>query len=278
MVFTKHQFQKVDIYKRSTKASLPAKRSYPHVASDSLGTKLYVFGGYDLDASSEVNSMAIYDILTDSWEVTVTQLSSNFFHLGASVVVADTIYFIGGVSSEEAYNSFYRGIFTVGASINGTVASYNMEYNTWNYSIPSMPTPRFQTVTFTINNRIYVGGGRDSQFDSSVMDIYDISTNSWLAPTELPGLPLSQASSAVSSNLGFIMGGFSGVLQQENSLVRSTWTFNTRISAWRTDIFTSLSTPRANHKSVALDGYIYVLGGQSNSTTLSTVERILPCF
>jgi N-acetylneuraminic acid mutarotase len=167
-----------------------------------LGTKLYVFGGYDLDLGSEVNSMIVYDIYSNTWELTATSLPSNFFHLGSSITVADTLYFFGGLSDSDTYNSYYRGVISPNPSINGTVASYNMEYNTWNYALPNMPTPRFQSTSFAIDNRIYVAGGRDNQFDSSVIDILDISSNAWLAPSELPGLALSQAATVVSSRLG----------------------------------------------------------------------------
>ncbi len=139
---------------------------------------------------------------------------------GCASSVNNIMYFFGGTSRISWY-SFQVGVGSDGITPYGNVSSFDLNLGVWNTSLTSMISPRSMGTCFAINNLIYFAGGNDGTFESNAFDSFDTTTNSWTSLDNMAGLPSSGSCSAVLEGLAFIMGGETGIIQNESGVLGS---------------------------------------------------------
>lgn len=145
--------------------------------SAAVGKYLYVLGGGGLH--SNLSSIERFDLETNTWTCLATMPS--FRHALAVLSIDTAIYAIGGW-------------------INGSVCAgenerYNTTNDTWEILAP-LPTPRRLLSLAAYGNKIYAFGGviDDKIWNTNVLEIYDIASNTW---SQGKALPLVGQTSAV---------------------------------------------------------------------------------
>lgn len=160
----------------SSASSMPTPVSNIMGSTAAVGSKIYVFGGYDENAGYS-DQVQIYDTLTDSWSVSPASIPT------------------GGLYGMLAVNSGGGGIFCCGgrdaaATTRGEAYIYDTATDTFN-AIAPMPTPRFHLTGDITGTKIYVPGGFGT---GTAFEMYDLATATW---TTLPALPVDRAGCGV---------------------------------------------------------------------------------
>lgn len=191
------------------------KRDMPqfihHVALAESGGKIYMFGGYTLPEKGAASWVPVtnaweYDPTADSWRalapVPTARGSAN------AVALNGKIHVIGGAAFQVntqgiPHPSRLRAL--------GTHEVYDPASNAWS-SRTEMPTPRNHASAATINNRIYVVGGRiGSVFipnanNVDLVEEYDPSADRWDIKAPMP-TPRSASAWGVHNGRIYVAGG-----------------------------------------------------------------------
>ncbi len=180
----------------------------------SHGDRIYAFGGFKYPESGAaawepVNNAWEYDPASDSWKALAPMPSKR--GAAAAAVVQGKIYVIGGAGAMpgagDAAMVPTRRHMTV-----GTVEEYDPKTDSW-HTRAALPTPRNHPAAATVNNRIYVIGGRiGSAFalrgsNTDIVEAYDPGSDSWGVPLERMPTPRSAAGWGIWKNLIVIAGG-----------------------------------------------------------------------
>ncbi len=159
--------------------------------------KIYVMGGAVKPDNNYlwygvgVNSIEVYDPITDSWDTTKTDMPIGKAY--SSIATIDNLLYVFG-----GWNS---NIMT------GTIQVYNTETDTWDTSRTPMPTARGGCKATVLEGKIYVAGAWDS--DPSIagcFECYDPEYNRWMTLPDLPE-PVGQLSMEVIEGKIYISGG-----------------------------------------------------------------------
>ena len=121
--------------------------------------------------------------------------------LGAAVVDGK-IYAIGGASYEGGVHSVLRS---------GWVEVYDPNTDTWDDSLPPMPTPRKAFATVVLGSRIYTIGGMGNGEEgqevwTDVVEYYDGSAGQWHANTPFP-IDIAGARAVTIDDAIYVLGG-----------------------------------------------------------------------
>jgi len=253
----------------STGPAMTYPRSFPFAASNGDGSQIYTFGGFNLSLGGpqDILAVEVYDVYANQWSVAPITFQNNIYHRrGCSAVVNNVIYFFGGVLTSDDVTPI------------ANVSSFDLDLLVWNPPGNEMINPRYLATAFGIDTAIYVAGGNDGTFETNAFDLYDTTSDTWTSLGMTASLPASQSSSVVLEKLGFVMGGYSGVLMINDGLMDGIITFNNRINGWNPSLVPSLTSLRKNCGAAVVLGNIYVIGGETNGTTVATTESIAPCF
>jgi len=145
-----------------------------------------------------------------------------------------------------------------------TVWEFNPEPAIWTLRT-SMPTARSAGGTAVINGKIYVVGGRPPQGQDFA--VYDPATDSW---TSLPALPTARnhfATAAIDGKIYVIGGQFGGNVGSEMTNIVEV--FDPSTNAWTEA--SAMPTARAGINGIAVNGCLYVFGGEGNADNPSGV-------
>ena len=165
-----------------------------HVAITELNGKLYAFGGVVPPESGPpawvpINNAWEYDPAIDRWKGLTPMPSKR----GSAVAttVNGKIYVIGGAAVHPGSSESSLQPAKPHRSV-GTVEEYDATTNSWAQRSP-MPTARNHAAIGTVNNKIYVIGGRlGSAFiftasNTNVVEEYDPATDQWgLVKAKMP--------------------------------------------------------------------------------------------
>jgi N-acetylneuraminic acid mutarotase len=137
-----------------------------------------------------------------------------------------------------------------------------------------MPTARANPAAAELDGMVYVVGG--ARIDGTFLDAverFDPRTGMWAAAPRLPVPRLAAAAAGLKGKL-YVAGG--SVPQGAGDVpTASVIAFDPRTQNWTP--VASMSTARYRLRMVAVDGYLYAIGGEDNTAeTLSTVERYDP--
>lgn len=159
---------------------------------------------------------------------------------------------------------FLTGILVVAAS--ATLVAAQGDGGTW-ISRAVLPTPRQEMPHVVLDGKVYVIGGLDRvPTGSTLVEVFDPSTNSWETKAEMP-FPLHHHGVAAINGKLYVLGGY-----QRNTFNSTTHLFeyDPASDTWTT--LDPMPTSRGAHAVGVLDGKIYVTGGVSFGVVLATVE------
>jgi N-acetylneuraminic acid mutarotase len=227
------------------RAPLPEPNS--EIAVAELDGKIYVIGGYP-STRAIVATVQVYDPATDSWTLT-TPLPVPLHHTMAAAANGK-LYVIGGETSPSRV--------AVGPTIYvDTVYQYDPATATWTQRAP-MPTARSAGATAVIDGKIYVAGGRPPRGHDFA--VYDPATDTW---TVLPDLPTQRnhlAAAAINGKVYVAGGRFGGGVGSE--MTAALEVYDPVTITWAA--LAPMSTPRGGVNGIAVNGCLYVFGGEGN--------------
>jgi hypothetical protein len=158
--------------------------------AEGYGDQLLAIGG--LNGSDAVNTVEMYNMYTDSWEMVSDMPTSRY---GVAVgKLHGTVYCMGGCTS---------GIFL------DICECYDTELDTWQ-TVSSMSRPRKYLGAAQSHNRIFAIGGTDGYTKQKSVESFDPNRNEWLlcSPMEMPRMYVG---TATIGGLIYAVGGHDGV-------------------------------------------------------------------
>lgn len=133
---------------------------------------------------------------------------------------------------------------------------YDPRTNHWN-TFPQMKIPRDYYSSAIVNNEIYVIGGVDNLVKCfSLVEVYNISSQSWTRAPDLPS-DLGGSAAVVHRNRWIIV---TGGCDSNNNHSSQCYLFDTQTQQWM-ESCTRLTAPRLLHGCVLLEGFKLVLVG-----------------
>lgn len=145
-----------------------------HTMAAAYGGKIYLFGGLTSWPFSSVDTVFEYDPAKDSWTRKAPMPTINGavgLGSGGIAVLGDKIYIAGGAnrSGRSAREAL------------ATLLAYSPATDSWDTSLPSMPTRRDHLVLLALNGKLHAIGGRDIDIDkvTNAHEIYDPATRNW---------------------------------------------------------------------------------------------------
>ncbi len=222
------------------------------VSAANVGDKIVAACGYD---GSDKNTTRIYDIATNTWS------------FGANAP---------GTNSEPPAVSKDGYVYVLGGRGSGANANwrYDLANDSWTTLAP-LPTNRIGSAAAVVGNAIYVIGGRTGSAPNgfgklSVVEKYDIGTNTWSTVSPLP-YALSDCAGAVVGGKIYIFGGFNAASMVQSAVLR----YDPVTDTWTTG-YSSMPTARGAMYAVGTSGgTVYVIGGTGQAWSAaigSTVE------
>jgi N-acetylneuraminic acid mutarotase len=269
----------VDTWDTTPVTNMPTTRKeYGMVEVDGL---IYCIGGYN---SSALSVVEVYNPKTNTWQ-TKTPMPTARGGLEA-VTDGSKIYCLGGYSS---YSSHYN-----------VLEIYDVKTDTWTTGA-SMLSERSCFSAAILNGKIYCISGRYSDYYVTAFDMYDIKSNSWSTITSSGYTSAKDDSSLIAYNDRlYLIGGYesrepfrmSKNNQEEYSsiYIKDTISKNARLWQWdqvyrvyasvheydvSTNTWTtktSMPSSKASFATVEIDGFIYCMGGFSDSDDGQSVQ------
>ncbi|MGH9924631.1 MAG: Kelch repeat-containing protein, partial [Nitrososphaeraceae archaeon] len=134
-----------------------------------------------------------------------------------------------------------------------------------------MPSPRTEVTAVNLDDGIYVIGGFTSDDrNSAIVEMYNVTSDSWRTDIAPLPVPLHHASSVSIQNKIYVVGGHMGDSTPRDRL----YIYDPTINTW-TQIY-SMSTPRGSPNAKVVNGTLYALGGDMNDRSLNVVESYHP--
>ena len=134
-----------------------------------------------------------------------------------------------------------------------------------------MPTPRTEVTSANLDDGIYVIGGFTSDGETtSIVEMYNTTSDSWktdIAP--LPS-PLHHASSVSHEDKIYVIGDYMDDWTPSDRLL----IYNPTTNEWTQNSI--LPTARGSANSHFVNGTLYVIGGDANEQSLNVVESYNP--
>jgi len=195
---------------------------------------------------------------TGAWQTAANALPDSFF--GSSSVVANGyIYEIGGFNG-----SYTSAVYYAKVNADGSVGVWQ--------TANALPATRERSATVTANGYVYAIGGYSSGNQSTVYYATlnpDGSIGAWqTAGNALPGAR-GEATAFVASGYVYIIGGYDGSGNTQSTVYFAKLNSDGTVGQWQT-ASNPLTAARASATSVALNGYVYELGGMDSSPAVQS--------
>ena len=218
--------------------------NYPHCVV--LERRVYVGGG-STHSYDDVYIVFKYDPDTDNWSCLPRYQCKRF----AISIINSHLTLVGGCDD--------RGKLT------NQLAVYEPSSQHWTYPYHPMPTPRYSPAVVMYDIWLLVAGGCADVRDLATVELFNTSTNQWLAASSLP-TPCSSMTSATINNLGYIVTHSKQVycvsLPDIVSQTVDQSTASKSPALWRRLPDTPLSCSAA----ISLRGYLIAVGGYHGNT------------
>ena len=231
------------------KADMPTARS--HIATSVVNGKIYAIGGDGIFKTVEE-----YDPITDKW-TRKADMPTARGEFSASAVNGK-IYAIGGFRGGNSFS---------------TVEEYDPASDSW-IKKSDMQSPRSHFSSSVVNGKVYVFGGMaaanmgQEQKDVLTVEEYDPATDTWTKKSDVPIAGFTYTDVVNEKIYIIIMNAMISrfLMVEEYDPATDTWTKKTDVP-----------TPRTWPTVCAVNGKIYVIGGQSeDDMEVSTVEEYNP--
>ncbi|EFA80200.1 hypothetical protein PPL_07022 [Heterostelium album PN500] len=250
-----------DIYKFNTEthrfARLEVTGAVPKFARHTavaLGSKIYVFGGFD--GSGIYFDLAVFDTDTQIWSnpmVYGNPPRSRTNH--ASAIVGNKLYVFGGINRDARWELQDLDEFFV----------FDIATMTWSEVLPTgdLPSARCGHRLVAIDTKLFMfgGGAGDSWRERfNDMHIYDTETNVW---RRVPSIPLVRVCTFSSVFvIGNLVGVFGGQHLIKGKVTKKMYFFDTLSESWSKQEFThSGPNPRDMASADVVGDRIYMFGG-----------------
>ncbi len=231
------------------------------VSMASAGNKILFAGGVEYNGTLNVASsrVDIYNYSTNTW--TTAELSQARYQM-ATVVSGNKIFFAGGLNGSP--NSI------------STVDIYDVVTDTW--SVAHLSQGRAALSAAAAGNKVLFAGGfyflnnfGDLLF-SSVVDIYDVSTNTW--STSSLSIPRGMLTATAAGNKIYFAGGVTLANPSDYTSTDKIDIYDVNPGTWSSS---QLSEGKGEHAAVAVNNKIYWAGGAVNAATntFSYVSRMV---
>lgn len=132
----------------------------------------------------------------------------------------------------------------------------------WNMLSP-MTYSRFGSAVAALNNKIYVMGGWDGiNAVSSVVEVYDINSQTWERKANMQTAVVYAAAAVVGTSI-YVMGGYNG-----SSILNRHQVYNTLTNSW--SLASNLPQARSGCGAAVVSDKIYLIGGYYNNVSVNT--------
>ncbi|MBL8100645.1 MAG: hypothetical protein JNK81_15795 [Anaerolineales bacterium] len=204
--------------------------------------KIYVAGGMlgETSFDGQAKTFWVYDPQTNDWTVLADMPFGRT--AGGIAEIDGKLYVTGGMSP--------RGNDPTELWV------YDPATNTWDDSLAHLPTQRDHVIIVSYDKKLYVVGGRYST-NLSTVEIYDSSTDTWSQGPDMPTGRSGMAFAIINGQLHTIAG--EDIEAYIVYMKHEVFDFASQTWVSLHDIPRPLNAPVA----VAVDGYIYVMGGGS---------------
>jgi N-acetylneuraminic acid mutarotase len=237
------------------------------IGAVSVGGQIYLVGGNTFSAQTatwvDFASILRYNPASDRWR-TLAPLPRG---VSDAAVVAHKgfVYVFGGNTSGDLFNNAIRSTYR-----------YNITTNRWKTLAP-MPTPRMGARAVVVGtSQAYVIGGYNSAAGYvGTNEVYNFTTNHWS-----PRAPLANGRYEAVIRRGgngdiYAVGGFGFGAPSTNDVSREVDRYNPATNTWIR--LPDAPTPRYASASAAINGKIFVIGGDDpSSTATATVDVFSP--
>ena len=224
-----------------------AMTEYPYCAV--LERSVYVGGG-DTDYGDDGYYIQVFNMKTNNW----SRLPRYEYKWFAMTVINHHLTLVGG-----------RG---VGWEPTNQLAVYEPSSQQWTYPYNPMPTPRHSPAVLMYDIWLLVAGGYASYTPLATVELFNTSTNQWLATSSLP-TPCSLLTSAFVDNYGYLVMNSKEVFRVSlPDIVSQTVDQSTSKSP---TLWCRLpDTPLSCSTAISLRGYLLVVGGSHDNLTPRT--------
>ena len=225
-----------------------AMTCYPHCVV--LERSVYAGGGVTGDDDDEYY-IQVFNMKTNKW----SRLPRYEYKYFAMTVINHHLTLVGG-----------RGD---GWEATNQLAVYEPSSQQWTYPYYPMPTPRYSPAVLMYDIWLLVAGGGDaSHTDLATVELFNTSTNQWLATSSLP-TPCSLLTSAIVDDYGYLVMNSKEVFRVSlPDIVSQTVDQSTSKSP---ALWCRLpDTPLSCSTAISLRGYLLAVGGSHDNYTRST--------
>ena len=229
-----------------------------HLAAAAAGTKVLFAGGWSFANNDVTSRVDIYDTVSQTWSA--AELTQARYDISV-ITVGNKIFFAGGTD-----DWFYTSRIDI----------YDVSSNAW--STAELSKARGRMAVAAIGNKVFFAGG--DCFDgvaggtminsvSDVVDIYDMSTNTWTVShlSERRG-SLEFAGTSL-NNKFYVAGGFFHQLGASPYISNKVDVYDNASGSWST---TTLANARADIGTTVADNKIFWVGGHDLSSSSDEVE------
>lgn len=205
-----------------------------------------------------------------SWEA-ITEASSFELEIDGSIVNVgkNTTYTHKNLIPGSLHKYRARVISPNGAGEWGDMVSAIAlgDPNTWTQKA-SLSVPRTNSVTLSVNDKIYVLGGITlNGTTASSIEVYDFLTDSWTSQS-MPDEGYGMAGAAIGEKI-YLIGGKKG-----SKVISTVEEYDTKTGIWTKKA--DMPTPRHGMAAIAVGGKVYVIGGYNGRKYMSVVEEYDP--
>ncbi|CAH8450976.1 unnamed protein product [Schistosoma turkestanicum] len=229
--------------------------SYRYVAACSLGTCVYVIGGFD--GNERLNTVYFLDIAQreEGWRL----LTPMHYKRGLSAACTNKglIYVCGGFDGQSRLRSF---------------EVYHPKIDEWRI-LEEMTTAREGAGLVVVDDTLYCLGGYDGFHLLNSMEAFDLHCGTWSVCKPMY-MRRSGAGCALLGDTIYVCGGYGGAEGRGPSHLDTVEAYNTWLAQWT--LVTSMNVPRCYVGACPLAGKIYVAAGYNGNSLLDTVESYDP--
>ncbi|CAH8454944.1 unnamed protein product [Heterobilharzia americana] len=229
--------------------------SYRYVAACSLGTCMYVIGGFD--GSERLNTVCFLDIAQreEGWR-SITPMHYKR-SLSAACTNKGLIYVCGGFDGQSRLRS---------------LEVYHPKIHEWRI-LEEMTTAREGAGLVVFDDTLYCLGGYDGFHLLNSMESFDLHSGTWSVCKPMY-MRRSGAGCALLGETIYVCGGYGGAESRGPLHLDTVEAYNTRLAQWT--LITSMNVPRCYVGACPLAGKIYVAAGYNGNRLLDTVESYDP--
>ena len=226
---------------------------YPHCVV--LERCVYVGGGVTGD--DDQYYIQVFNMKTNNW----SRLPRYRYRYFAMTVINHHLTLVGG-----------RG---GGREVTNQLAVYEPSSQQWTYPYNPMPTPRDSPAVLMYDIWLLVAGGYGASFtDLATVELFNTSTNQWLATSSLP-TPCGVLTSAIVDNYGYLVMNSKEVFRVSlPDIVSQTVDQSTSKSP---ALWCRLpDTPLSYSTAISLRGYLLAVGGSHDNCTRTDIYLYQP--